>query len=303
MAEPLTEQPNASSADLDQLGTREMLHRINDEDRRAAWAVEREIDVIAAVVDQIAERLQKGGRLHYFGAGTSGRLAVLDAAEIPPTFSTAADSIVAHIAGGVKAVVQAVEGAEDDTAAGANEAERVRATDAVICISASGTAPYVLGALRAARARGALTIGMTNSPGSPLALESEIAVVLLTGPEVIAGSTRMKAGSAQKMALNMISTAAMVKLGKVYANLMVDVKATNRKLRSRAQRLTCVLTGVPADEAERTLDACGWQVKTAVVMLHKGCDAATARALLDEASGFLREVVGPPDIAALPPSP
>jgi len=291
-AEPLTEQPNPSTVDLDLLDTQDMLHRINDEDRRVAWAVEREIDVIAAAVDEITARLRAGGRLHYFGAGTSGRLAVLDAAEIPPTFSTPYDLVVAHIAGGREAILRAVEAAEDDEAAGVREAAGLTASDAVIGISASGGARYVLGAVAGAGRRGCLTVGLTNSSSSPLAGQVQIPIVLLSGPEVLSGSTRMKAGSAQKMALNMISTAVMVKLGKAYGNLMVDLQATNNKLRLRAQRLTKQLTGAADDDVVRALESTGYRVKPAVVALKLGCDALHAQALLEAAGGQLRAVIG-----------
>src|SRR5579872_4712967 len=193
---PLSEQINPSTGDLDSLPTHELLHRINDEDRRVAWAVEREIDVIATAVDAITERLRAGGRLHYFGAGTSGRIAALDAAEIPPTFSEPG-TVVAHIAGGAQALARAVEGAEDDAAAGAREVRRARIgkRDAVVGLSASGSAPYVLGAVQAALKAQALTIGLSASPDTPLTRMVHVPIVLQTGPEVIAGSTRMKAGS------------------------------------------------------------------------------------------------------------
>ncbi|HEV2908771.1 MAG TPA: N-acetylmuramic acid 6-phosphate etherase, partial [Candidatus Eremiobacteraceae bacterium] len=240
---PLTEEINPSTADLDTLDTHELLHRINDEDRRAAWAVERELDAIGTAVDAIAGRLKSGGRLHYFGAGTSGRIGVMDAAEMPPTFSVPDDLVVAHLAGGPAAMSRAVEGAEDDAAAGSAEVRsaRIGSRDAVIGLSASGRAPYVLGAMREAAGAGALTIGITNDQGSPLARAVDVPIALLTGAEAVAGSTRMKAASAQKMALATISTAVMVKLGRVHGNLMVGVAATNEKLRARAVRMVALL--------------------------------------------------------------
>src|SRR5271166_3335376 len=288
----LTEEINPSTADLDVLDTHELLHRINDEDRRAAWAVERELDVIGTAVDEIAARLARGGRLHYFGAGTSGRVAVTDAAEMAPTFS-ASGLILAHIAGGLAAMAQAVEGAEDDEAAGQAEVEaaRVGRSDVVIALSASGGAPYVVGAVRAARAAGALTVGITCVQSSPLAQASHIPVVLLTGAEVIAGSTRMKAASAQKMALAAISTAVMVKLGHVHGNLMVDVAATNAKLRARALRMTMALSGAGEEEARTALGASGYHVKIATSMLRRGCDPETARELLERTGGVLRRAL------------
>ena len=286
---PLTEQINPSSGDLDLLATKDMLHRINDEDRRAAWAVEREIDVIATAVDEIAARLRNGGKLHYFGAGTSGRLAVIDAAEIPPTFSEP-DLIVAHIAGGRDAVTAAVEAAEDDEAAGRRDASdaHVAKGDAAVGLSASGGAAYVLGAIEAARGAGALTVGITNNPDAPLARRVQIPIVLRTGAEVIAGSTRMKAAAAQKMALTMLSTAVMVKLGKVYGNLMVSVNANNKKLRERALRLTVTISGASPDAARAALESCGYRIKVAAVMLRDGCNAEKAETTLASHRGDLR---------------
>jgi N-acetylmuramic acid 6-phosphate etherase len=287
---PLTEEVNPSTADLDLLGTQELLHRINDEDRRAAWAVEREISVIATAVDEIANRLRSGGKLHYFGAGTSGRIAVLDAAEIPPTFSTY-DLVVAHIAGGHDAMARSVEAAEDDAAAGWREVGEAKITsaDVVVGVSASGAAAYVLRALEAAKTAGALTICVTNSPGTALTRLVHIPIVLQTGPEVVAGSTRMKAGTAQKMTLTMLSTAVMVKLGKVYGNLMVDVHATNNKLRDRAERLTALISGAPLEAVRNALRDSAYRVKTAIVMLRRNCNAQQADELLEKSEGNLRK--------------
>ena len=287
---PLTEEVNTSTADLDLLGTHDLLHRINDEDRRAAWAVEREIDVIATAVDEIANRLRSGGKLHYFGAGTSGRIAVLDAAEIPPTFSTY-DRVIAHIAGGHDAMTRSVEAAEDDAAAGFREVAEAKITsaDVVVGVSASGAAAYVLRALEAAKTAGALTICITNSPDTALTRLAHIPIVLRTGPEVIAGSTRMKAGTAQKMALTMISTAVMVKLGKVYGNLMVDVHASNKKLRDRAERLTALVSGAPLEAVRNALRESAYRVKTAIVMLRRNCSARQADELLEKSEGNLRK--------------
>jgi N-acetylmuramic acid 6-phosphate etherase len=276
------------------LETRAILHRINDEDRRAASAVEREIDAIATAVDEIARRLGRGGSLHYFGAGTSGRLGVLDAAEMTPTFSTPPKMVVGHIAGGAEALVRAVEAAEDDEGAGADEVLRagIGAGDAVVGISASGSAAYVAGAFRSARERGALAVALTNSADSPLESLADVAIVLRTGAEVIAGSTRMKAAAAQKMALAMISTAVMVKLGRVYGNLMVDLAPANAKLRARALRTVAAITGATESAAKDALERSGFRVKIASVMLVKKCDAAEAEAALLAASGSLRTVLG-----------
>jgi N-acetylmuramic acid 6-phosphate etherase len=290
---PLTEEHNPSTSDLDSLDTHELLHRINDEDRRAAWAVERELDVIATAVDAIAERLAQGGRLHYFGAGSSGRVGIADAAELPPTFSTPAQMVVAHIAGGSAALAGAVENAEDDAAAGARDVASggIGERDAVIGLSASGSAPYVLGAMRAAKASGALTIALAGSRDSELARVAAIPIVLLTGAEVISGSTRMKAASAQKMALTTISTAVMVKLGRVHGNLMVDVAPSNAKLRARAIRMTELLAGVDATAARKALEAADYRVKVATVMLRSKCDAATAKRQLEKHGGVLRRAL------------
>jgi N-acetylmuramic acid 6-phosphate etherase len=290
---PITEQQNPSTADLDRLGTTDLLHRINDEDRRVAWAVEREIDAIAAAVDAIADRLRAGGRLHYFGAGTSGRLGVLDASELPPTFSTAPDLVVGHIAGGDRALTAAVEEAEDDERAGADEvvASGIGARDVVIGLSASGAAPYVMGALRAARSRGALTIAVANTPGAPLSEAAQMAITPLAGPEVLTGSTRLKAGTAQKLVLNMISTAVMIKLGKVFGNAMVDLQPVNAKLRARAMRLVAQLSGASEGDAHAALAANGWHVKNAVLALAFGCSPDAANQRLSTAGGSLRNAL------------
>jgi N-acetylmuramic acid 6-phosphate etherase len=287
---PLTEQPNPSTTDLDLLGTVDLLHRINDEDRRVAWAVEREIPTIATAVDAIAVRLRDGGRLHYFGAGTSGRLGVLDASEIPPTFSTPADLVVGHIAGGERALTIAVEGAEDDEKAGADEVERssIGAADVVVGLSASGAAGYVLGAIRAARKRESLTVALVNTLRSPLAALAQIVINPLAGPEILTGSTRLKAGTAQKFVLNMMSTAVMVKLGKVFGNAMVGLQPGNAKLRARAQRIVAQISGAPDADARAALEASGWDVKAAVVSLMMHCPPGEAAQRLERAGGSLR---------------
>ena len=290
---PLTESENANTADLDLLDTREMLRRINDEDGKVANAVALEIDVIATAVDAIAPRLRAGGRLHYFGAGTSGLLAVLNAAEIPPTFS-AKDLVIGHIAGGSRALTDAVEAAEDDAAAGAAEVDRagIAAHDAVIGISASGGAAYVMGAVQRARDAGALTIAIVNTPDSELAALVNIAIAVNTGPEVLAGSTRMKAATAQKLVLNSISTAVMVKLGKVHGNLMVDLRASNAKLRARALRLAMTLSGASSAVAKAALEGNEWHVKLAIVQIVAGATTpAQAAELLESAGGSLRAVL------------
>jgi len=290
---PLTEEVNPSTGDLDLLDTHELLHRINDEDRRAAWAVERELDVIGTAVDAVVQRLREGGRLHYFGAGTSGRIAAADAAELPPTFSTPADLVAAHIAGGPAALMQAIEGAEDDGPAGAAEvsAAHIGDSDVVVGISASGRTPYVLAAVGAAHAAGALTIGITNDVRNPLTRRVAIPMALLTGAEAVTGSTRMKAAAAQKMALTMLSTAVMVKLGHVHGNLMVDVAPSSAKLRRRALRMTALLAHAQEPDASAALESADYEVKTAVVMLLRGCSVADARAVLAGCDGNLRRAL------------
>lgn len=290
---PPTEATNPSTAGLDALDTRSMLARINAEDRLAAVAVEHALGDLTAAVDAVAERLRAGGRLHYFGAGTSGRLGVLDAAELPPTFSTDADLVVAHIAGGDAALTRAVEGAEDDADAGRDEAVRagIGSADAVVGISASGSAPYVVGAVGASADLGALTIAITGNPRGALARAARIAIVLETGAEALSGSTRMKAAAAQKMALTMLSTAVMVKLGKVYGNLMIDVHPTNRKLRDRALRLTQLVSGASEHDAARALRESGGRVKIAAYMLARHVSAAEAEQALVAAAGSLRRAL------------
>jgi N-acetylmuramic acid 6-phosphate etherase len=286
---PQTEARNPRSEGLDLLSTPALVELLADEHRAAVDAVVSQRDVIAAVVDEVSARLRAGGRLHYVGAGTSGRLGYLDASEMPPTFGTPRDLVCAHIAGGVEALTRAIEGAEDDGDAGAAEMrDHVAAGDAVIGISASGGAPYVVRAIETARAIGAYTVGVANSEEAPLHRVAQTAIVLRSGPEPLTGSTRLKAGTAQKLLLNTISTAAMVRLGKTFDNLMVDMVATNEKLRGRAQRLVSTITGLDADAARALLGAAAGNVKVASLMGRRGIDAASARALLTERGGSLR---------------
>ena len=286
---PQTEEINPRTAGLDELPVPQLVRVLADEQRAAVDAVVANSDALAKAVDEISERLRAGGRLHYVGAGTSGRLGFLDASEMPPTFGTDPQLVCAHIAGGIGALTRAVEGAEDDMDAGEREIrDHIRAGDAVVGISASGGAPYVIGALRAARALGAWTLGVANSPGAPIVNEADLGIVLQTGPEPLTGSTRLKAGTSQKILLNTLSTAVMVRIGKVYDNLMVDVVATNNKLRNRALRLVMKLTGVDEQQARELLQAAQGSVKLAVVMAHKRVDAQQARALLQERRGSLR---------------
>lgn len=290
---PQTEARNPRSIGLDLLSTPDLVELLADEQRAAVDAVVQQRDVIATVVDTIAARLRTGGRLHYVGAGTSGRLGYLDASEMPPTFGTPRDLVCAHIAGGVDAITRAIEGAEDDGEAGAAEMrDHVHPGDAVIGISASGGAPYVVRALETARAIGAYTIGVANSENTPVHRAAETAIVLRTGPEPLTGSTRLKAGTSQKLLLNTISTAVMVRSNKVYDNLMIDVVATNEKLRGRSQRLVSHLTGLEAGPANALIAAAGGSVKTAALMGLRNLDAEDARALLAAHGGSLRASLG-----------
>ena len=289
----LTEKNNPRSANIDRLGTLEMLQVINAEDASVAGAVARALPAIAQAVDAIAARLRAGGRLFYVGAGTSGRLGMLDAVECVPTFSSPPEKVQAIIAGGEPALTEAVEGAEDNVAAGrAAIAERgVTAGDAVVGIAASGTTPFVIAALEAANELGAITVAVTCNADAPLLNAAQIGIAAVVGPEVIAGSTRLKAGTAQKMVLNMLSTASMIRLGKVYGNLMIDVKVTNQKLARRACRIVADVTGIDEAQAAVLLEQTGNQVKPAVVMALLGVSADEARARLDAAHGMLRDVI------------
>lgn len=291
----LTEARNPATVDIDIVPTLEMVRSINAEDRRVAEAVAEELPHIAAAIDAIAARMQTGGRLIYIGAGTSGRLGVLDASECPPTFGTPPELVVALIAGGAPAITTAVEGAEDNAAAGAQEiaALNVGPADSVVGVAASGRTPYVLGGLAEARQRGALTIGLACNRAAELEALVEIAIIPIVGPEVVSGSTRLKAGTAQKMVLNMLSTGVMIRLGKTFSNLMVDVQPTNAKLRERARRIVreaCASMGqgLCEENAGALLDRCDGEVKTAIVVALTGVSPEAARARLQETHGVVR---------------
>jgi N-acetylmuramic acid 6-phosphate etherase len=284
---PATEARNPATRDLDLLPTADLVFVLVREQAAAAAAVLRAGPALARAVDAIALRLRAGGALHYVGAGTSGRLATLDAAECPPTFGTPPSLVTAHIAGGEAALVRAVEGAEDDAEAGAR-AVQAGPDDAVVGISASGGARFVVAALAAARAAGALTVAVTGVGLSALTSAADLSIVIRTGAEPLAGSTRLRAGTAQKVVLSALSTAVMVRLGRVHDNLMVDVVATNDKLRVRAERLVRTLTGVDQVRARELLALAGGNVKVAVVVERQSVDAAEARARLELSGGFLR---------------
>lgn len=289
-----TEQRNPRSRGLDLRPTREILRVINAEDRRIAQVVARALPQIARAVEAIAGGIRRGGRLIYVGAGTSGRLAVLDAAECPPTFGVPTRLVQATIAGGRRALTHAVEGAEDSARDGARDlaGKNIAANDVVVGIAASGTTPYVLGALAYAKRRGATTVGITSNPHSPLARAAHIAISVDTGPEVITGSTRMKAGTAQKLVLNMLSTASMVKLGRVYDNWMIRVALTNQKLHRRGLRILEQAAGVDVAKAARALRQAKHDLPVALVMLKTGTPASAARSRLRQARGNLRQALG-----------
>lgn len=291
-----TEQRNPNTMNIDTLSTLDMVKLINQEDHCVAEAVSKVTGPIAAAIDVIAGRLSKGGRLIYCGAGTSGRLGILDAVECPPTYSTDAEMVQALMAGGYPAVFQAVEGAEDSKALGVTDMERIHFSpgDVLVGIAASGRTPYVLGCMEYAKALGAATIAVTCCPGSVLDTFADIGIAPAPGPEVITGSTRMKSGTAQKMVLNMLSTGTMIKLGKVYGNLMVDVKPSNEKLIRRCVTIVCAATQCTGDTATAALERCGYHPKTAIVMILCGVDAETAKAMLDRAGGRIARVLAPP---------
>lgn len=285
---PETEHVNARSAGLDQLPTGQLVAFLIDEQQYAVEAALAQKNTIARVVDESVARLERGGRLHYVGAGTSGRIGVVDASEMPPTFGTAPELVCAHIAGGDAAVRRAIEGAEDDGDAGREAMRHVVQDDVVIGISASGGARYVLSAIEAAREIGAYTVGICNSENAPLARIAHCSIVLRTGPEPLTGSTRLKAGTSQKIVLNTLSTAIMVRLGKVYDNLMIDVVATNEKLRRRALRLVMHVAMCNEDRAKALLDAAAGRVKVAIVMDRHALSADDAATLLGKNGGRLR---------------
>lgn len=288
---PPTEAKHPRSGGLDMLATEALVELLVADQRDAIGAVLEKSEAIALAVDEIAARLQRGGTLHYVGAGSSGRIAMLDATEMPPTFGTPPELVRTHVAGGAVALVRAVEGAEDDADAGAAAMQEVGSDDAIVGLSASGGAAFVVAALEAARRRGGYTLAVTSVADSPLVRAAHSAIVLNTGAEVLTGSTRLKAGTAQKIALNAISTAAMVRLGKVHDNLMVDVVASNRKLRGRALRLIESLARVDDARARELLDAAGGRVKVAVAMERRGLDARAAQELLDRHGGSLRAIL------------
>ncbi|MFF9454640.1 N-acetylmuramic acid 6-phosphate etherase [Streptomyces flaveolus] len=285
-----TEAFRPELAEIDRMSTLDIARAMNGEDAAVPAAVAARLPEIAAAVDAVAARMSRGGRLVYAGAGTAGRLGVLDASECPPTFNTEPGQVVGLIAGGPQAMVTSVEGAEDsaELARADLDALALTADDTVVGVSASGRTPYAIGAVEHARALGALTVGLACNAGSALAAAAEHGIEVVTGPELITGSTRLKAGTAQKLVLNMLSTITMIRLGKTYGNLMVDVRASNEKLRARSRRIVALATGAGDDEIERALAATDGEVKHAILTLLADVDGPTAARLLEDSDGHLR---------------
>ncbi|MFF7044239.1 N-acetylmuramic acid 6-phosphate etherase [Streptomyces massasporeus] len=285
-----TEAFRPELADIDRLPTLDIARLMNGEDATVAGAVAARLPQIAAAIDAVAERMARGGRLVYAGAGTAGRLGILDASECPPTFNTDPSRVVGLIAGGPDAVVTSVEGAEDSRDLARADLDTLAPTpdDTVVGISASGRTPYAIGAVEHARARGCLTIGLACNPGSPLAAAADHGIEIVVGPELLTGSTRLKSGTAQKLVLNMLSTITMIRLGKTYGNLMVDVRASNDKLRARSHRIVALATGAGDKEIEEALTATDGEVKNAILTILAEVDGPTAARLLEESGGHLR---------------
>jgi N-acetylmuramic acid 6-phosphate etherase len=288
-----TEARNPATTEIDTASTLELVRIMNAEDAKVAAAVATALPEIADAIDRIATRMRDGGRLIYMGSGTSGRLGVLDASECPPTFNTPPDLVIGLIAGGPTAITQAREGAEDDRHSGARDIAELDVThrDSVVGITASGGTPYVLGGMAEAHRRGALVIGLTCNHPAPIDDCGDVVIAAVVGPEVIAGSTRLKAGTAQKMVLNMLSTGVMIRLGKTYGNLMLDLRATNAKLRDRAQRIVAQACGVTEEEAARMLATCDQEVKTAIVAILNDVTPEVARRQLAASRGVVREAL------------
>lgn len=289
----ITESRNPASADIDSLPTLDMLRVINREDQTVALAVEKTLPQVAQVVDAVAQAFRLGGRLIYMGAGTSGRLGILDASECPPTFGTPAEQVVGLIAGGHKAILKAVENAEDNRELAVSDLKALNFNekDVLVGIAASGRTPYVLGGMEYALSLGAMVAAVSCNPDSEMSRLAGIAITPVVGPEVITGSSRMKAGTAQKLILNMITTGAMIRSGKVYGNLMADVEATNAKLVERQKRIVMAATECDRATAEQALAACDGHCKTAIVMILAQLSAGDAKALLAQHQGFIRDAL------------
>ncbi|PIU46120.1 MAG: N-acetylmuramic acid 6-phosphate etherase [Ignavibacteriales bacterium CG07_land_8_20_14_0_80_59_12] len=293
LKELTTEQRNPASMSIDAESVEGILRIMNEEDKKVARAVEKEIPYIAQAVEIVVDAFKKGGRLIYVGAGTSGRLGILDAVECPPTYGTDPEMVQGLIAGGRRAMFRSVEGAEDREEDGAHDIDlkKVGPKDVVCGLAASRRTPYVIGAVKRARRLGARTLYVTTNPRSEFNIDVDVAICPVVGPEVIMGSTRMKSGTAEKLVLNMITTASMIRLGKVYENMMVDLQMTNRKLVERSKRVLMTITGCGYDEAERVLKEAGGHVKTALVMVKAGIGVEEARRRLEKSGGFVRGAI------------
>lgn len=288
-----TEAQNPATLSIDQASSLEIVRLINQEDAKIAPAIQSALPEIATAVDEIVAALRAGGRLIYLGAGTSGRLGILDASECPPTYNTAPEQVVGIIAGGKDAVFRSIEGAEDDPnlAAADLSALGLSERDVVVGIAASGRTPYVIGGLNYAKALGVKTVAVTCTENNAMQQVADIAITAVVGAEVVSGSTRMKAGTAQKMILNMLTTASMIRLGKVYKNLMVDVKPANAKLVQRQRNILCAATGCDEATAQSALETTGGEVKTAIVMLLLGCSLEQARQQLERTQGVVHQAL------------
>lgn len=289
----VTESRNEASMEIDTLTTKEIVGIINSEDKKVALAVEKELGNIALAVDKIVESFKKGGRLIYVGAGTSGRLGILDASECPPTYGTDPGQVIGIIAGGEKAILKAVENAEDREDYCVEDLKKIgfNQKDTLVGIAASGRTPYVIGGLKYAKEQGATTVSISCNEGSPMGDLSDISISLVVGAEVVTGSSRMKAGTAQKMTLNMLTTASMIRMGKIYGNLMVDVEATNAKLIERQNKIVVEATGCSREEAENALSKCDRHCKTAIFMIISGIESEDAKRILLENDGYIRKAL------------
>lgn len=289
----VTEERNPNTLNIDSVSTEEIITMINEEDKKVAFAVEKEKSHISKAVDVIADRLKNGGRLIYVGAGTSGRLGVVDASECPPTFGVDFELVQGIIAGGNTAIFKAVEGAEDSIELGKKDliSRNVTKTDVICGIAASGRTPYVIGAMKYGKEIGAAVICVTMNPNSEMAAIADIPISVVVGPEAIMGSTRMKAGTAQKMVLNMLTTGTMVKLGKVYGNLMVDVQSTNEKLVTRAKRIIMLATGVDITTAEKYLKETDYDVKLSIFMIQTNLNKEKAKKILNDNNGYIQKAI------------
>lgn len=293
LAKLTTESRNQNTLNIDKVSTLEMVKMINEEDKKVANAIEKELPQIAKAIDGIVERMQKGGRLIYIGAGTSGRLGILDASECPPTYGVSEELVQGLIAGGQEAIFRAKEGAEDSKELAVLDLKDkdLNENDIVVGIAASGRTPYVIGGLEYANKVGALTVSVTCNSDSLVAKEAKIAISPVVGPEVVTGSTRLKSGTAQKLVLNMLSTGSMIKMGKVYGNLMVDVKATNEKLVERSKKIVCEATGVSFKEAETILTETDFDVKLSIFMILSNLEKEEAKVILEKNNGYIAKAL------------